>query len=68
MGIIERLKGLLSGSGGQRPRAETAEPGAATEAAEGLWYEGQHETSPVGDSDAGTPHEPPATPERRSSE
>ncbi len=69
MSIIERLKQLVSSRADQqRPRSETTEPGEATEAAEQLWYEGKHETAPVGDSDAGTPHEPPATPERRTTE
>ena len=66
MGIIERLKQLFGGgSAGQQPRSETSEPGAATDSAEQLWYEGKHETAPIGDSDAGTTFEPPATPDRR---
>lgn len=38
---------------------------SATAAAEELWYEGQHETAPIGHSDTGTTDEPRATPERR---
>ena len=69
MSIIERLKKLVgSRADQQRPRSETTEPGAATDAAEKLWYEGQHETAPVSESDAGTTKEPAATPNRRTTD
>ena len=65
MDFLARLK-QLGTSLVSRSRQEQPQ-NSATDAAEELWYEGQHESAPVGRSDTGAePTKPPATPERRS--